>query len=362
MSVQNLREKFNQPGNGAVSSPGTSFGVALKSTKTPSPIASKTAPPFAAKVCDPPPQLRSVKLRNSRSPSPERVAATAVLARNGSAAHLRASKSPSPDPRLNGVTCAKAVITNGDLEARARPHLKSPEQAQQEIIQRKWNRSLSGADEPIAPGANCATPTTTGAKRCVSRFIAHLATTDVDGAATAAPPLTSARDVDSDTSSADGRTARFERTASSESGSMPTSRVYGDRHSSAPLNRNACASTATTAMAARPVNSSFLHNDVRPKVGADLGATVNGPQLKATANCVPAPFVAAVASNGSAPKLTPAADRWKPAPAQIAPNAEPEFVAPKLNSAADRWKPAPAATSSEPEFRRVTLHKGKFFD
>lgn len=315
MNVQNLREKFNQPGKGStsISSPGTSFGVTLKSTTKPPPSsANKNASPFSspARVAEPQPHFCSVKLRSSKSPSPERVAST--LGRNS--AHLRSSKSPSPDPPLvNGAIGARAATTNGDCGARA--HVKSPEQTQQEVILRKWNRSSSANED--AP-TTVDSPALAKSKKCVSRFVAHLATTTAPDATTGCYNDATAAD---NGLSVDSRADRQKSPAES---SVPTSRAYGERHCSAPA--NSATATAASAMAARPANTSFLHNDVRPsKVAADLGST-NGPPLKATANSVPAPFVA---QNSS----------------------------PKLHSAADRWKPAPV--NSEPEFRRVALSKGE---
>lgn len=349
MNVQNLREKFNQPGNGSVSSPGTSFGVTLKSTaKTPSTATNKTTAVFtsAARAVDQPSQFHSVKLRSSKSPSPERFAVTSTLSRSG--AHLRSSKSPSPDPppHINGVIGAKAVITNGDFDCRARTHLKSPEQAQKEVILRKWNRNSSNNDEALAAPTTVDSPAPAKAKKCVSKFIAHLSSTENDA--------TSGRDNDAilvtdNGLSADSRNDRYNSTNESST-SMSHSQAYGERQNSAPVN----ATSTTSAMAARPANSSFLHNDVRPKASTSTDFSVTNSQLKANVNSVPAPFV----SQNSSSKLSPAADRWK-----ATANAEPEFATPKLNSAADRWKPtpAPAAINSEPEFRRVTLTKGEFF-
>lgn len=322
MNVNNLREKFNQPNKGAISSPGTSFGVALKSTAKTSACV-KNAPSNA----DPPPQFRSVKLRASKSPSPERVASTL------NRAHLRSSKSPSLDlPHVNGVSSAKAATTNGDCGARA--PVKSPEQTQQEVILRKWNRGSSTTEGPTTVDSPAALAQS---KKCVTRFISQLSTS--------AP--TTAKDavgIDNNVAADNGLSVngRNDSHKCAVESSVSPSKANGERQNCAPA----------TAMNVRPANSSFLHQDVRgPAKGADLGSTLTNGPLKPTTNSVPAPFVA----QNSAPKPSPAADRWKPTPVE-----PPEFAAPKLNSTADRWKLAPAPQNSEPEFRRVTLTKGEF--
>lgn len=127
MSVQNLREKFNQRNTGAPSAPGVSFGASPKlapasGLKTPSAFVENKSPtPF--------------KLQPRKSLSPEK----------------------DIPPQTNDT-----VVVNGFRNHSFIHSKKNPEQNQQDIILKKWN-------PPQSPGADSEKP-----KNAVNRFTTQI--------------------------------------------------------------------------------------------------------------------------------------------------------------------------------------------
>lgn len=152
MNIQNLREKFNQPSNGSLSSPGTSYGAIKSKVNSENLIAKNQVQnlkptPFVARVEDNKSNLQF----NS---------------------HLRNSKSPSPDILFNNVK----IYTNDETEIK-KIH-RSPEQSQQDIILRKWSRNSIGAENDSNNNQNIKVEPMIKSKNCVSRYIAHLSTAE----------------------------------------------------------------------------------------------------------------------------------------------------------------------------------------
>lgn len=146
MSVQNLREKFNQPSNGTPPPPGTSFGA---------------------------PKLHSKQElfipRTESANSAKTGSCSFISSNNGKLStqlhtRLRNSKSPSPDRQNHG---SKTYI-NGCTEP-IKHQRKSPEQSQQDIILRKWNRTSISPDSNKT--AEKPDTITTKAKNSVLRYI-----------------------------------------------------------------------------------------------------------------------------------------------------------------------------------------------
>lgn len=160
MSVQNLREKFNQSSNGTPPPPGTSFG-AVKSHSKSELFATRTTESSATKTGTSPGFVAS---HNGKLGTPYHP-------------HLSNSKSPSPDRQLTMNVNGPKPYMNGSVGVESpapspsRSQRKSPEQSQQDIILRKWNRSS------VSPDSNKsdATTGTLKAKNSVSRYISLMA-------------------------------------------------------------------------------------------------------------------------------------------------------------------------------------------
>lgn len=171
MSVQNLREKFNQPCNGTISPPGTSFGSVKSSPSTKIETLSVASEPASVKPMKTSPFGPSI---NGKVPNH----------------FLRTNKnsSISPDRLLNSTP---KPYTNGCLEAKTTTR-KSPEQSQQDIILRKWSgaselsNSFANKEPTTAPpwtARNSESPfsTLSKPKKVISRYLDQL--TNADGSA-----------------------------------------------------------------------------------------------------------------------------------------------------------------------------------
>lgn len=149
MSVQNLREKFNQPSNGTPPPPGTSFGA---------------------------PKLHSKQElfipRTESATSAKTGSCSFISSNNGKLCtqlhtRLRNTESLSLDRQNNG----SKTYTNGCTEP-VKNQRKSPEQSQQDIILRKWNRTSVSPDSNKTEKPNTIT---TKAKNSVLRYVSQVA-------------------------------------------------------------------------------------------------------------------------------------------------------------------------------------------
>ncbi len=155
MNVQNLREKFNQPVNGTLTSPGTSFGVNKPKEKSENPV-TKLPRSFVG-------HTKSLPAQQNAPPEP----VAPALYR----AQLRDSKSLSPDrPISPSVPKGNKTIANGEIEGRPKA-FKSVEQAQESVILRKWGKT-SASPEPVGNAENHLLKS----KKCVSNFVTQLTT------------------------------------------------------------------------------------------------------------------------------------------------------------------------------------------